>query len=220
MSFKRMYEFLAELQENNSKEWMDANRSYYHSVRDNHIKWLDQMSERLAKIDPNYTPTSGKKGINRINNNLMFHPNKPTYKDHFGAGLDQFSKQGDFYIHLGVNESFIAGGYYKPKTEIPTKIREAIDYDGEQLRKILDKPSFKKYFNGLIKTGDELSQTPKGFDPKHQHIDLLKYKTFAVETSLNEKLIFSNDFDDYVIAVYLEMLPFRRYLNRAVTFES
>lgn len=220
MSFKRMFEFLAELQENNSKEWMDANRSYYHSVRDGYIKWLDQMSNRLAKIDPNYTPTSGKKAINRINNNLMFHPNKPTYKDHFGAGLDQLSKQGDFYIHLGVNEAFIAGGYYKPKTEILTKIREAIDYDGEQLRKILDKPSFKKYFNGLIETGDELSHAPKGFDANHQHIDLLKYKTFAVETTLGEELIFSTDFDDYVIDVYQEMLPFRRYLNRAVSFES
>lgn len=213
-----MFEFLAELQENNSKEWMDANRSYYHSVRDNHIKWLDQMSERLAKIDPSYTSTSGKKGINRINNNLMFHPNKPTYKDHFGAGLDQFSKQGDFYIHLGVNESFIAGGYYKPKPDLLLKIREAIDYNGEELKKILDKPSFQKLFGGLIETGDELSQAPKGFDTNHQHIDLLKYKTFAVETHLTKKQILAADFNDRVIEIYLEMLPFRKYLNKAVTF--
>ena len=213
-----MFEFLAELQENNSKEWMDANRSYYHSVRDSHIKWLDQMSEQLAKIDTHYTHTSGKKGINRINNNLMFHPNKPTYKDHFGAGLDQFSKQGDYYIHLGVNESFIAGGYYKPKPDLLLKIREAIDYNGEELKKILDKPSFQKLFGGLVKTGDELSQAPKGFDPNHQHIDLLKYKTFAVETHLTKKQILAADFNDRVIEIYLEMLPFRKYLNKAVTF--
>lgn len=213
-----MFEFLAELQENNSKEWMDANRSYYHSVRDSHIKWLDQMSEQLAKIDTHYTPTSGKKAINRINNNLMFHPNKPTYKDHFGAGLDQFSKQGDFYIHLGVNESFIAGGYYKPKPDLLLKIREAIDYNGEELKKILDNPSFQKLFGGLIETGDELSQAPKGFDTNHQHIDLLKYKTFAVETHLTKKQILAADFNDRVIEIYLEMLPFRKYLNKAVTF--
>ena len=79
-------------------------------VRDTFIGWLDQMNDKLAKIDPNYTQTSGRKSINRINNNLMFHPDKPIYKDHFGAGLDQVTKMGDFYIHLGISESFIAGG--------------------------------------------------------------------------------------------------------------
>lgn len=213
-----MYEFLAELQENNSKEWMDANRKYYHSVRDSHIAWLEKMSLELANIDPNYTPTTGKQAINRINNNLMFHPEKPVYKDHFGAGLDQFSKQGDYYIHLGINESFIAGGYYKPKNEILSKIREAIDYNGDELKKILNKTSFKKEFGGLISTGDELTQAPKGYDLHHEHIDLLRFKTFAVETSLTKDQILATDFNDRVVEIYKEMLPFRRYLNKAVMF--
>lgn len=218
MHFKSLYQFLQELQENNSKEWMDANRKYYHEVRDNHIAWLENMSLELAKIDTDYTPTTGKRAINRINNNLMFHPNKPIYKDHFGAGLDQLSKQGDYYIHLGVNESFIAGGYYKPKTEILTKIREAIDYNGEELKKILQKPSFQKQFGGLIETGDELTQAPKGFDTNHEHIDLLRLKTFAVETKLTKEQVIAADFNDRVVEIYKEMLPFRRYLNKAVTF--
>ncbi len=218
MSFKKMYEFLAELQENNSKEWMDANRKYYHSVRDSHIKWLDKMSLELAKIDSNYTPTTGKQAINRINNNLMFHPEKPVYKDHFGAGLDQFSKQGDYYIHLGINESFIAGGYYKPTNEILSKIREAIDYNGDELKRILNKTSFKKEFGELISTGDELTQAPKGFNTNHEHIHLLRFKTFAVETSLTKDQILAADFNDRVVEIYKEMLPFRRYLNKAVLF--
>ena len=217
MSFHRLYTFLRELQENNSKEWMDENRSYYHEVRDWYIQWLDKMSLQLAAIDKNYTPTSGRKAINRINNNLMFHPNKPIYKDHFGAGLDQMSKQGDFYIHLGTKESFIAGGYYKPKSELLNRIREAIDYNGAELKKILAKKSFKDTFRGLIKTGDELSQAPKGYSSDHEHIDLLKHKTFAVETSLTQKEVVAEDFEEKVIHIYKEMLPFRRYLNKAVT---
>ena len=137
MHFTDLFKFLETLQKNNSKEWMDANRRYYHEIRDAHIAWLDQLSLKLAKVDKDYTPTTGKKGINRINNNLMFHPNKQVYKDHFGAGLDQQSKQGDFYIHIGVNESFIAGGYCKPKSELLSSIREAIDFNGEELKKII-----------------------------------------------------------------------------------
>jgi len=217
MHFTDLFKFLETLQKNNSKEWMDANRRYYHEIRDAHIAWLDQLSLKLAKVDKDYTPTTGKKGINRINNNLMFHPNKPVYKDHFGAGLDQQSKQGDFYIHIGVNESFIAGGYYKPKSELLSSIREAIDFNGEELKKIISKKSFKEMFGGLIQTGNELTNSPEGFSQKHEHIDLLKYKTFAVERSITREEIASPSFVDYVIKIYQEMLPFRRYLNKAVT---
>lgn len=216
MSFHKLYIFLRDLQENNNKEWMDENRSYYYEVKDWYIGWLNKMSNELAKVDQNYTPTTGKKAINRINNNLMFHPNKPIYKDHFGAGLDQLSKQGDFYIHLGTNESFIAGGYYKPKSDILSSIRDAIDYNGEELRKILDEKSFKKVFGGLI-DGDKLKTSPKGYPKDHPHIDLLQYKSFAVETRITQKEVMSDDFEDKVIHIYKEMLPFRRYLNKAVS---
>ena len=114
MNFQNLYAFLRALQKNNAKEWMDDNRKWYHEIRDSYIEWLTQMDLQLSEIDPNYTHTPGKKAINRINNNLLYHPNKPIYKDHFGAGLDQETKQGDFYIHLGTSESFIAGVFTNP----------------------------------------------------------------------------------------------------------
>ena len=104
MDFQKLFTFLEKLTQNNETAWMDAHRPEYHDVRASLIAWLDQMNMKLAQIDPDYYDTPGTKAINRINNNLMFHPNRPVYKDHFGAGLDQVSKQGDFYLHFGVNE--------------------------------------------------------------------------------------------------------------------
>ncbi|RZS92255.1 DUF2461 domain-containing protein [Aquimarina brevivitae] len=217
MNFAQLYDFLEELQQNNSKEWMDAHRKRYHQIRDDYIKWLDMINQRLLQIDSDYYDTPGKKAINRINNNLLYHPNKPIYKDHFGAGLDQRSKQGDFYIHLGVSESFVAGGYWKPGTKILTSIREAIDYNGEEFLEIINKKSFKNTFGNLIETEDKLTNAPKGFSQDHRFIDLLRHKTFAVEHRLNKKEVIDQGFDEKVIALYKEMLPFRRYLNQAVT---
>ncbi len=141
MSFYGLYHFLRDLQNNNHKEWMDANRNRYHEVREWYIDWLNRLDAELGKVDPNYVSIDGRKAINRINNNLMFHPEKPTYKDHFGAGLDLNvnGKQGDFYIHLGTEESFIAGGFYKPKKELLDSIRDAIDYNGGEFKKIINK---------------------------------------------------------------------------------
>ena len=160
MSFSKLYNFLQELQKNNNKEWMHAHKQEYFEVRDFFIDWLDAMNLTLAKIDANYFDTPGKKAINRINNNLMFHPNKPIYKDHFGAGLDQVSKQGDFYIELGVNKSYIGGGYWHPSPTLLKSIREAIDYNGDALQQILATKSFKRLFGELV-PGKSLKTCPQ-----------------------------------------------------------
>ncbi len=130
MNFNKLFDFLSELEKNNSKVWMDSNRKRYKEIRTEFINWLDDLDNTLADIDQDYYPTPGKKGINRINNNLMFHPHKPIYKDHFGAGLDKAPGAGDFYIQIGINESLLAGGVWRPDPKSLRSIRDAIDYNG------------------------------------------------------------------------------------------
>ncbi|TNF73039.1 MAG: DUF2461 family protein, partial [Bacteroidetes bacterium] len=74
MDFKSLLDFLGTLNKNNSKTWMDRHRRDYRTLRDEFIQWLDQMDARLAHLDLDYYPTPGRKGINRINNNLLYHP--------------------------------------------------------------------------------------------------------------------------------------------------
>jgi len=216
MNFKNQINFLSALQKNNDKEWMDANRKWYKQVRDDFIGWLDGMNAKLSTIDDDYFDTPGRKGINRINNNLMFHPNKPIYKDHFGAGLDKRPNTGDFYIEIGIERCMFAGGLWRPDPKRLRSIRDAIDYDGEELLRILNKKSFKLAFGGLWEDV-KLTNAPKGFSSDHPHIDLLRNKTFAVAMAFSTKEVLEDDFEKKVIKVYKEMLPFRRYLNRAVT---
>ena len=216
MNFKNLIQFLTELNTNNSKEWMDANRKWYVEVREDYIAWLDQMNIVLAEIDDAYYDTPGRKGINRINNNLMFHPNKPIYKDHFGAGLDKRPNTGDFYIEIGIERSVMAGGFWRPDSKTLRSIRDAIDYDGEELKRILNDESFIDTFGGLYED-QKLTKAPKGFSNDHVHIDLLRNKTFAVAHTFDSKEALNENFEKKVINVYKIMLPFRRYLNGAVT---
>ena len=216
MDFKALFIFLKDLNENNNKSWMDTHRARYSELRNQFINWLDELDARLTNLDPDYYHTPGKRGINRINNNLMFHPNKPVYKDHFGAGLDKAPGTGDFYIQIGIHESMLAGGLWRPNSRVLGSIREAIDYNGEKLLEILNKNSFRDTFGSLYKD-ERLKSAPKGYSADHPYIDLLKNKSFAVANSIDQEQILAPDFDDYVVQVYMEMLPFRRYLNQAIT---
>ena len=193
---------------------MDANRKWYHEVRNDFIGWLDNLDLKLSDLDNDYYSTPGKKGINRINNNLMFHPNKPVYKDHFGAGLDKAPNSADFYIEIGLESCWLAGGFWRPDPKKLRNIRDGIDYNGEELVKILKKKSFKSLFGGLYED-EKLTNAPKGFSNDHPHIDLLRNKTFAVSYQVNPEAVFQNSFEEKIIDVYIEMLPFRRYLNEA-----
>lgn len=216
MNFENLFRFLSTLEKNNTKEWMDAHRKWYHEVRDSYISWLNELNFAIASFDEHYYDTPGKKGINRINNNLMFHPNKPIYKDHFGAGLDKAPNTADFYIEIGPNRSFLAGGLWRPEPKMLRSVREAIDYDGEHLENILSKKSFRETFGSLY-VDEQLKSAPKGYTNEHPHIHLLRHKTFAVIHSLQKEEVFQENFKEKIITVYKEMLPFRRYLNRAVT---
>ncbi|WP_396589497.1 DUF2461 domain-containing protein [Allomuricauda sp. R78024] len=216
MDFQDLFNFLVELQQNNTKEWMDANRKWYKSLRGDFILWLDGLDMTMAQLDDDYYPTPGKKGINRINNNLMFHPHKPIYKDHFGAGLDKAPNSADFYIEVGVKQCLLAGGFWRPDPKTLRSIREGIDYNGEELLEIIEKPSFKKLFGGLYED-EKLTNAPKGFTNNHPHIQLLRNKTFAVEHQIDMSEVLRDDFEEKIKVVYLEMLPFRRYLNKAAT---
>lgn len=216
MGFKELYSFLERLQKNNAKEWMDAHRSEYRAVRTFFVSWLDELNSKIAQVDPLYFDTPGKKGINRINNNLMFYPNKPVYKDHFGAGLDQLTKQGDFYIEIGLKQNLLAGGYWRPEKNILKSIREAIDYNGEDLLDIINTASFKKTFGGLYHD-NQLKTSPKGYPKDHPYIELLRHKTFGAEVAFNKDKVLDPHFQEYCVEVYLDLLPFRRYLREAVS---
>ena len=216
MNFQEVFDFLEDLNANNHKAWMDQNRDRYHKVKDDLYQWLLGIDDELSKIDPDHYPIDAKKAINRINNNLLYHPQKPTYKDYFGMGLDKRPGNSDFYIHIGIHECFLAGGFYKPKRSDLNSIREAIDYNGDEFKKIINDKKFKEHFGGLMDEG-KLTNAPKGFTNDHPHIDLLKNKSFAVARSLNKKNVLSSDFKDIIIDTYRTMKPFRKYLNQAVT---
>lgn len=216
MDFHEMFNFLEKLQANNNKEWMDANRKWYRSLRGDFILWLDRLDTDLSQLHEGYYPTPGIRGITRINNNLMYHPHKPVYKDYFGAVLDKAPRSADFYIELGLGHCLVAGGFWRPDSKTLGSIRQGIDYNGEELVELMARPSFKKTFGGLYQD-EKLIQAPKGYSQEHPHIELIKNKTFAVEHRFPRADVLREDFREKILTLYLEMLPFRSYLNQAAS---
>lgn len=216
MSFHQVFNFLRDLNQNNHKDWMDENRKRYEEARDFIIDWANNTMAKIAEADKQFKPITGKKAINRINNNLLYHPDKPVYKDHFGVEMNLSGGPSGFYIQMGLSQNFIGGGIWSPTKDQLEKIRGAIDYNGEELKKIIEKKSFQDTFDGLSEQ-DKLKTAPRDYSQDHKHIDLLRLKRFATMVSITQKEIASDDFDDKVVNYYKEMMPLGRFLNKAVS---
>lgn len=219
MNFIQLFQFLDDLNENNHKDWMDENRKKYHEAKAFFKEWMTELSHRLKEVNPNFRGDPANPKIFRINRNRMYNAKLPVYKDHFASEVDSSEISSFFYVQFGVQESFIAGGYYQPDKEALQKIREAIDYDGDRLKWVVNEPSFQKCF-GKFEDDEQLKTAPRGFPKDHQHIDLLRFKNFVVAHYPTKAACSKLDFMDQVIELYKEMIPFRAYLDTAVAFEE
>ncbi len=214
MSKKSIFEFLEALTANNSKEWMDANRSWYHEAKQEVIDLFEPILESIKEFDPRIVQPSARRSISRINNNLMFHPERPTYKNHFGVVFGYGKGLADFYIGIGVEEVEIAGGLWHPDSEKLRKVRTEIDYEGAQLEKILNSKAFKSRFE--IFKRDTLKTAPKGYPRDHEHIELLRLKSIAALQPLTREDIYSDHFHDIVVESYKAIVPMLDFINVAI----
>ncbi len=217
MDTEGVFTFLRKLEKNNSKEWMDDNRASYLEARGVMISLAGEILRRLARTNARYEQLDPKKTIKRINNNRMFHPSKPIYKDNFSFSAEAMHEPS-LYLHLSPNGSFIGGGLYHPDSPSLKKIRAAIDYDGEELLEIVNGKNFKTTFGGLSIDKEALKTNPRGYPKDHRHIHLLRRKNFTAIHGLSEEQINSKDFLDLIEHSFTTLIPFNAYLNKAINF--
>lgn len=215
MNKKVIFQFLRDLEQNNSKEWMDANRGRYENAKAIWCEEIQLYLNRLVQYDEQFEFLKPKDTIMRINNNRVFQPDRPTYKDSFGFDPKKGRMQSSFYIHLSPNGSFIAGGFYHPPKEILQQVRAAVDYNGQDLIDIISEESFLDYFGGLMPDPNQLKKAPKGYAIDHPHIKLLRRKSFTVMKNVTEEEFTSDQFIEEVEKAYLIMKPFNEYLDEA-----
>ena len=212
-------DFLKELVENNNREWFQANKERYDKARTNVIELATNVITKLHKVDPSVSADlDPKKCVMRIYRDIRFSKNKIPYKNNFGVSLPTLgSKLGgvEYYLHIQPGKSFIAGGYWMPEAEHLKAIRQEIDYNANDLKKIIDDKEFVKLF-GEFRKQDQLKTTPKGYDADNENIDLLKLKSFIVSHPLKDKELMSTGAADEIVNMCSKVYPLNIFLKNAI----
>jgi uncharacterized protein (TIGR02453 family) len=218
---KDLLKFLTQLKKNNNKEWFDKNRPAYEALRKQFTELVQQIINDITDFDDKVKGIEAKNTLFRINRDIRFSKDKTPYKKNFSAFISVKGRKSfgpGYYIHIQPgNESFVAGGVYMPEKGILDKIRQEIDYNGEQLLKILNKESFKRTFG--VMEEDKLLRAPKGYEEDNPYIDLIKYKSFIVSKGITDKEIEEGKLKSLTKKYCKEMLPFIEFLYPAVLEE-
>jgi uncharacterized protein (TIGR02453 family) len=206
--------FLTELVDNNNREWFAEHKERYETAKADVLAFIAELIPVLSAIDPE-TQTEPKKCLMRIYRDIRFSKNKSPYKNNYGISFSiKGSKGPEYYLHLQPGKSFFAGGYWMPEAADLKNIREEIDYNTSEFLEIIEAKGFTSLYT--LSTEDSLKKAPKGYDPSHPQIELLKLKSYIASFPISDEELFKPSIVNHLKKAFEGIYPFVQFLKRAV----
>jgi len=215
---KEVLQFLSELKENNNKEWFDQNRARYEASRKKVLFLTELVNHEIAKFDAEVGIQDPKKCVFRIFRDVRFSTDKTPYKTNMGSFIASGGRKSinaGYYIHIEPGTSFVGGGSYCPPADALKAIRTEIFDRPEDFKKIIYSNSFKKAYPEMY--DDKLKTPPKGFPKDFPDIDILKYKSFAFTSRIDDSVVMADNYVDRILTTLKELTPVNVFINDALS---
>ncbi|WP_419802549.1 DUF2461 domain-containing protein [Mucilaginibacter sp.] len=212
------FDFLNKLVQNNDRDWFLEHKTEYEQAQKNVISFAGEILKLLAQIDPSVNADlDPKKCVLRIYRDIRFSKDKTPYKNNFGINFKTGYADADlgYYVHVQPDHSFVGGGYWMPPGDQLKKIRQEIDYNGANLKSIITDASFINDFSKFDQQ-DQLKNNPKGYEPDHEFINLLKLKSFAATHPLSNQDLMHKNSAQKIVGYLRKILPLNNFLNQAL----
>jgi uncharacterized protein (TIGR02453 family) len=215
---KLVLDFLAQLEENNNREWFQQNKVLYNEAKAEVESFVSSMIPELAKFDDAVRYVEAKDCMFRIFRDVRFARDKSPYKINMGAWITRAGRKSPgpgYYIHIQPGGSFLAAGVYMPEPDQLKKIRNEIYYNITEFKSILNEKKLRKSSIGLSDM-DKGKSAPRDFPKDFPDIELLKYKHYTLSHALRDEMVASDHFHEIVLMTFKTMYPLNIFLRRAL----
>jgi uncharacterized protein (TIGR02453 family) len=162
MNFTETINFLKSLQENNSKTWMDNNRSTYLELKENWIQFNELIIGYIYSFDPSIGFVDPRSTLFRINRDIRFSHDKTPYNTHFSTLIKRGGKDSQFagyYVRLDRDGLISIGAglmELDPGTLTNFRVYLNRDNNGQNFQKLFPLKSFEVWnYNNLKRIPNE-----------------------------------------------------------------
>lgn len=213
--------FLKDLQKNNNKPWFDTHRKEYEAAKNDFAGFIQTVIDQHSKKDISIKDLKAKDCMFRINRDIRFSKDKSPYKTNFGASINKGGRKAmnsaGYYFHLQPGQSFVGGGLYMAMPDDLKKVRQEIDYNFADFKKIISSGKFKSVYGDLDKSKEfSLSRIPKGYEPGNPAAEYLKLKSFIAMISLKDADITSGNLLKKTLTPFETLQPLLDFINKAL----
>ena len=212
--------FLAELEDNNNRDWFQANKARYDDcVLEPALDFIVAVGERLPTISKHLIAIPKRTGgsLMRVYRDTRFSTDKTPYKTNIGIQFRHEQAKDvhapGLYFHLDNDECFLGVGMWHPERDALAAIRAAIRDNGASWKRVRDARAFRDVFE---LGGASLKRPPRGFPADHRHVDDLKRKDFIGIQRMAPERAGSPGIVDEVSAMFAASKGFMRFLCRAL----
>ena len=102
-----------------------------------------------------------------------------------------------------------------PEADHLKAIRQEIDYNANDLKKIIDDPEFIGLF-GDFRKQEQLKSVPREYSPENENIELLKLKSFVAFHPLKDDELLLKNAVSEIAAICRKIYPLNVFLNNAL----
>lgn len=213
-------QFLKGLKKNNNKPWFDAHRPAYETAKKDFEGFIHGLLQKHGAKDNTISTLEAKKCLFRINRDVRFSKDKSPYKSNMGASMTAGGKKSPlagYYFHMEPGKSFVGGGLYMPMPDQLAKVRQEIDYNFDEFKKIVGSKKFKDVFGGMdISEGMQLSRVPKGYEAENPAAEFLRLKSFIAFAEITDADLTSKDLTKKALKAMETIQPLLEFLNRGL----
>jgi len=220
MDFEKAIKFLRDLSKHNDREWFEKNKPRYSVVKEEFELFVGDLLDEMIKFDGSLQGLNPRKLTFRIYRDVRFSKDKSPYKKNLSAAMSTAGKGlgvPGYYFHVEPgNKSMVGMGMFMPVPENLAKIRQEIDYNGDQLQKIINEKKFKLNFDSFW-DDQKLKSVPRGFPKEHPYGEWLKLKSFIVAHGFKDTELKDKQFLKKVVAVMKSAKPLNDFLREAIS---
>ncbi len=215
---EKMLDFLAQLQANNTLEWMHSHQPEYRAARAAFVGLVSDLMQKMLPDKPDLGLINPGDLVFRLNRDTRFSKDKSPYAPAFRAHISPQGRGmvpvGD-YLFVSPGHIFLGGGVFHAKMpEITRRIRDQIVLEDSRFEAILAAPDFAEK---LTLQGEKLKNVPRGYDKEHPCSELLKHKSWYVEYGIEKDLFLDREaFLDEAVDVFRRIKPFNDFINKAL----
>ncbi|RRJ86645.1 DUF2461 domain-containing protein [Gulosibacter macacae] len=183
--------FYRALEADNTREFWQAHKDDY----ERHVR--GPLEALMIELEPEFGPAK----VFRPNRDVRFAADKSPYKTHQGAYVATGPAAG-WYIEVSATGVFVGGGFYAASSKGLAKLRARLqDLPGDAF--VTDAAELQS--RGWNLGGDKLKTHPRGIDPEHPRIEILRHKTITFSRPIHDEIAATPEIYDRVSADWNEL---------------